>query len=387
MTEAMDDPETGGGNAAGLVAAVGDLSPAMEAEIRESERRGHLTDRSVRLLHRAGLFRMAWPVELGGPGLGLAQQVAVLNRLARVDATAAWNVAVGSLHTGFAGAYLSDEAVAEIWSGPEPVTAGQMAARGWAEPAEGGLVVGGEWSFASGIHQSNWVISGARIRGGPLDGREIDFVVPVEAVEVDRASWEVMGLEATGSYDYRITRRFVPDGWWFPMPIAPRLRGGPLFDLPVPTQTLALHLGVPLGAARRSIEEVCRLAEAKQRDFSPTTIGARESFLTELARMDCRVSAAELAADDLCRRIESGSGTGPMEMLLRGRAVTRWVTEVALEVAVWALGQGGGQAARLDHPLQRIARDLLVARQHVMVDEIALAARGAQLMTEHAHGT
>jgi alkylation response protein AidB-like acyl-CoA dehydrogenase len=62
------------------------------------------------------------------------------------------------------------------------------------------------------------------------------------------------------------------------------------------------------------------------------------------------------------------------------RCAARHGTDVALDIATWAYRNGGGTALRLDHPLQRLLRDMLAATQHIFVDDKAYSDFGGVLL-------
>ena len=364
-----------------LLQRVREIAPVLEANARESEQSERLAGASVDALHSSGLFRFWWPAELGGHGCDLAEGIALIEAAAEVETSAAWNLTVGSLHSGFAGAYLADHAVEAVFADERLAIAGQMAPIGQATRVDGGLQVSGSWSFGSGIHQSNWVLGGAKLEDGP----PVVVVVPRDQAIVDEGSWEVAGLSGTGSCNYTMTNAFVADGYWYTFPIAQRLRGGPVFDLSILAQSLVLHMGIPLGAARRSLDEITELAKTKIRAFSEGSVGRRNTFQRELAEAEAKFAAARLYVYDVARRtMEAAGGSEMPTLFLEGRAAARYVTDVAVEIATWAYRQGGGTSLRLESPLQRIMRDLLAAAQHVYVDDVAYTGFGGHLMGDQS---
>jgi alkylation response protein AidB-like acyl-CoA dehydrogenase len=363
-----------------LLSRIAEIAPTLEEGARQSEVACHLVDASVQALEAGGFFRLWWPQELGGPGAGLVDGIAVIEALAQVDTASAWNVAVGTTSGGAAGAYLPDQAVEAIFAGGPVIVAGQMAPIGQATPVDGGLRVTGRWSFGSGIHQATWVLGGVKI--GEADGTpEAALVfVPRDQVQVDEESWQVMGLSGTGSCDYSMTDVFVPEGFWCSFPAPRRIRGGPAFDLHIPAQVIILHAGFAMGAARRSLREITQLARTKMRAFAPGSVGSRMTFQRDLAEAEARLTSACLYIYDVARRTEQAAPGDLPRLFLEGRAASRYVTDVALDIATWAYRNGGGTSLRLNSPLQRVVRDLMAASQHVFVDEIAYTAFGAQLL-------
>ncbi|MEM9622726.1 MAG: acyl-CoA dehydrogenase family protein [Pseudomonadota bacterium] len=363
--------------AAAYKARIAEIGPCLQAGIADSETHARLANSSVTALHEAGLYRLWWPAELGGPGVKLSEAVEVVEALAYEESTCAWNLAIGTIHAGFAGAYLSDDAVRTVFETP-PVIAGQLAPIGKAVIVPGGMRVSGQWSFGSGMHQSNWVLGGAMLTDGDQRLGPVVFVAPKEAAVVDTCSWQVAGLSGTGSCDYAIDEAYIPDGYWFRFPHAQRLRGGPVYELSQLAQSLPLHAGLPMGAARRALDEVTALARHKKRSGSANSIAERTTFQTGLATARVKLESARRYMYDCIARLEIDGKESTV--LPEARAQARYVTDVAFEVALWAYRQAGGSALRMASPLQHIVRDLMGATQHIFVDEATLTEYGGLLV-------
>ena len=93
---------------------------------------------------------------------------------------------MGSTHTAMVGAYVSQEAADEIFSSDvDAVVAGQLAPLGQARRVDGGLVASGRLGYASGIHQSEWTLSGCVVEAEGDAAPEARLVViPSKSVDV-----------------------------------------------------------------------------------------------------------------------------------------------------------------------------------------------------------
>ena len=106
-----------------------------------------------------------------------------------------------------------------------------FAPTGSAVPVDGGYVLNGRWSFASGCDLARWGKLGAMItapnREEPPQGAF--FLLPVEDCEIVD-NWFVYGLCGTGSKDIVVRDKFVPAHRVLPVS---ETRGGnsPLLDL------------------------------------------------------------------------------------------------------------------------------------------------------------
>ena len=70
----------------------------------------------------------------------------------------------------------------------------------------------------------------------------------------------------------------------------------------------------------------------------------------------------------------------PVHLVEDIRAAATHATQTALATAQMAMRYAGGSAIRLDSPLQRLVRELLVAQAHMYVTELNLETVGHSLL-------
>ena len=178
---------------------------------KESEELGKLAEPVAEALHSEGLLGMWVPRTLrGGLELDPVSSLEVIENVSYGDPSAGWVLMAASLAIGTGAAYLKDDAVKELFSGPRlPVIAGQGTRPGIAKPTKGGFNLTGSWSFASGIKHGTHIHTLGLIEG---TNEARIFVLPVgKAKLID--NWDVLGLRATGSIDYTTDNVFVPDAY------------------------------------------------------------------------------------------------------------------------------------------------------------------------------
>ena len=374
----------------GTANAIAAAAPVLAATEIDAENDRRLPDAAFEALAATGLFEASLPRELGGAEIDPLAEFEVYEAVARASMPACWNLFIGALHTSFPAAYVSDEAAATMFvPGHRTIAAGQFQPVGVATRVDGGMTVTGAYRWGSGMAHATWVL-GSAVFGDTGDGDTgdgdtvIGWTAPKDQATVED-NWFVMGNAGSGSVDYRVTDLFVPDGFWFDMPRPPKRRGGHRFDAPIPAQIAPSHMAVALGSAERALALIAAGAHTKKRMMLPGFLANREVFQKDLAVLFCRLDAArELALSRVARLSEahrSGREVTP-GLVAELYAVTAFVTETAVDVAAAAYRYGGGDAARLDHPLQRILRDLLVIQQHVFVAENRYVPFGAQLLSE-----
>jgi indole-3-acetate monooxygenase len=208
------------------------VEPAMTAaEIRANARAlsGFLREKSdaieearrlpgevVARLRQAGMFRLMMPQEWGGPEMRPAEQVEVIEELAKANASAAWCVMIGC-DSGFFAGFLEDGAAREIYPRLDMITAGSAIPSGRAERVAGGYRVTGQWSFGSGVTHADVVElactlyeNGAPVAKGQGTPVTCGFLTPAANVEVVD-NWRTTGMRGTGSCDYSVKDLFVPE--------------------------------------------------------------------------------------------------------------------------------------------------------------------------------
>src|SRR5437764_4460948 len=191
-----------------LVAGARTVALVADRFADESDRQGRLAARVVDSLHEQRLLGMWVPrsVPHGGE-LDALSSIRVIETVSYGDPSAGWVLMAAALAIGTGAAYLEREAVEQLFGGERlPVIAGQGTRPGTAIPAPGGFRLSGSWSFASGIKHATHIHTLAVIQG---TNEPRIFVLPVgEATLLE--NWDVLGLRATGSIDYRIDDVFVP---------------------------------------------------------------------------------------------------------------------------------------------------------------------------------
>ena len=258
--------------------------------------------------------------------------------------------------------------------------AGQFQPVGVASRTTDGMIISGSYRWGSGMANATWVLGSAVLNGDTIVGWT---ALKAEATVED--NWFVMGNAGSGSVDYQVSDLFVPDGFWFDMPRPTKRRGGHRFDAPIPAQIAPSHMAVALGSAQRALGLIAAAAHTKKRMMLPGFLADREVFQKDLAVLFCRLDAARELALARVERLSEHQRTGlavTPALVAELYAVAAFATETSVDVATAAYRYAGGDAARLDHPLQRILRDLLVIQQHVFVAENRYVPFGAQLISE-----
>jgi len=353
-----------------LLEAASKIKSTVRATARSSEQARRLAPEAVDALERSGLFRLCWPREVGGYDADAGSCIALIEEVSAMDPAAGWNLGVGSLHTGFVGAYAGRACVDAVFSNGGAVVAGQLAPVGRATPEPGGLRVTGAWSFGSGIHQSKWILGGVLVDTGGAPVPKL-VIMPRTAIEIVD-NWHVAGLEGTGSCDYRTENIFVPDDFSFAFPKPEPQCGGAVYRASLLSQAMVLHVGFALGCAHSALDEITALAQRKHRMGSSSSIAKRSTFQRDLGEAEAGLQAARAYAHEVAdRMMRACESQAPLPALfdLDARRCATWVTDRCVEIVSFAYRAGGSTSLFLEHPLQRISRSLQAGTQHIYVDE------------------
>ena len=123
------------------------------------DRDGRLADPVVEAMHREGLYGMWVPRTIpGGAELDVVSSLQIIEKVSYGDPSAGWVLMASALAIGTGAAYLGDAAVDALFAGSRmPVIAGQGTRPGTAAAREGGFLLTGAWSFASGIKHATHI--------------------------------------------------------------------------------------------------------------------------------------------------------------------------------------------------------------------------------------
>jgi len=343
----------------------------------EGDRTGQLSAPVVEALHREGLFGMWVPRTVPrGSELDAISSLQVIENVAYGDPSTGWVLMAAALATGTGAAYLGSEAVDELFGGDRlPVIAGQGTRPGTAIPDAGGFRLSGSWSFASGIKHATHIHTLGLIQG---TNEPRIFVLPVtKATLID--NWDVLGLRATGSIDYRIDDVFVPEGYThFAVTDVPK-RGGSLFRIGIIGFAAICHSAWACGIGRRLLDE---LATKVQSGIGRSgTQAASEAFHEQYAKAEATYRAARALVYDSWSSVQDSLDRGD-ELSTRQHTLIRLamghVTWSCKEVADFVYKSAGTVALRAG-TLQRLFRDMQAGTQHITSAPPMFRAAGREL--------
>lgn len=356
-----------------------DIADQLREQAWESERIGRLTDETVKSMKAAGSIRLLQPSTYGGLQVHPREFAETVMATAALDPAAGWINGVCGVHP-YQLAYADPRVAAEVWADDvDTWVASPYAPQGVARPVDGGYIFNGHWQFSSGTDACDWIILGALL--GDDDGTPVmppamlHMILPRKDYQIVEDSWNVVGLRGTGSKDIIVEDAFVPsyrtmDGFKVMDGTAQRDAGmtEPLYLMPWSTM-------FPLGISAATIG-IAEGALAAHLDYQRNRVGASGTAIKDdpyvmyavgEAAADINAARQELLANT--DRIYDIVATGT-EVSFADRAAGRRTQIRAVWRAVSAVDEifarSGGNAARMDKPLQRYWRDVHVGHLHAI---------------------
>jgi alkylation response protein AidB-like acyl-CoA dehydrogenase len=350
-----------------------ELRGVIEAGAAEGARLGYIPDSVVRPLIDAGMWGLKIPREFGGSEVDARTYIDVIEELSYADGSTGWTV-MASGFGGGGGVGLGEAAVQEIYNGGQGcISAAQISSLGRADRIDGGYRIQGSFHFGSGARYSSW-FGGAFVvheDGRPVlneKGRpkQIFCTVPRRNVRL-KGNWDVMGLSATGSYDWDVIEQEITEDWVSGLP-GRRPVGGPIHAVGVSIG----HVAWALGVGKRALDEIHKLAKRKQR-FGRATLIDTPVFQLEYGRHLSAMQAARALVHKVFDDWYEAAGLGPVPIEIRANArmAACWATEIALKAGQFAMFSAGSDGVRNhdgSNTLQRVFRDLQTGATHRHID-------------------
>ncbi|UQS25739.1 acyl-CoA dehydrogenase [Amycolatopsis thermalba] len=363
----------------GLMARLDEAAPVLAANAEKGEELGRLTDEVAQVLHETGALKIGIPRDLGGYEFSPRQVIGTIAKIAYSDASAGWSFMALQMVTGTTAAYLGEEAAAELFPDVRgnryALMAGQGTRLGKAVRADGGYVINGRWSFASGISMATHIHTAALCEE---TGQALIFTFPKEQATL-AGNWDVMGLKATSSIDYVCEDVFVPSTHVYEITtMAPR-HGGAIYRMGLANMAGVCHTGWALGVGRRMLDEMRALAVRKS--GTPGASVDTGQFHAEYAQAEAAVRAARAWAMEVWEANEATLDGGS---LLTTEQET--LTRLMLNHTTWSVHAAGqtvykwaATAALRRGDLQRFFRDLHAGTQHITSGPVVLQNCGRLL--------
>ncbi len=304
----------------------------------------------------------------------------------------------GAVSNGRSIAHFPIEAQREVWGGDaDPFTCACFAPTGTAVPVDGGYVLSGTWSFASGCDHASWVYLGALITPPdakpPFEGAF--FLLPIGDCEIVD-NWFVCGLAGTGSKDIVVREAFVPahrvllfsDARSGTAPGA-KYHQNPLYRMPLLIHGASMLASTAVGAARGALDAYLEMTRTRK---TRGALAGGQLPMIEFATIQLRYAEAAAAVEsaelilltdmrNMTEKLYAGEEITVTDRI-RCRRNQAWVTKLAVQAVDALNASTGGYGLHLGNPVQRAWRDTNAVARHVSLNWDAVGTMYGQ----HAFG-
>ncbi len=241
------------------------LAEPFRARAGEAEKARRIHRETHEQMRDAGLYRVQMPARHGGHEMHHRGMLDIAAELGRGCGSSAWIFSNIAAQNGIV-AMASREAQEDVWGDDrDACVASSFPARGGrARRTEGGLVVDGVWSFASGVDWAEWNNLQVFVPGE--DGAERHHMALVPSSDYTVVDdWFSPGLAATGSRSIRLDEVFVPEHRLLDTGAAREGRTvaasgntGPIFRVPPMCGANKIFSGPVVGIARGALDAIVR---------------------------------------------------------------------------------------------------------------------------------
>jgi 3-hydroxy-9,10-secoandrosta-1,3,5(10)-triene-9,17-dione monooxygenase len=355
-----------------------EIADQLREQAAEAEKIGRLTDQTTKAMKEAGSIRLLQPAKYNGFEVHPREFAETVMATAALDPAAGWINGVVGVHP-YQLTYADPRVADEIWGEDvDTWVASPYAPQGVAKPVDGGYIFNGRWQFSSGTDACDWIILGAML--GDAEGKPImppqmlHMILPRKDYEIVEDSWNVVGLRGTGSKDVIVRDAFVPD---YRTMDATEVMDGTAQRKAGMTKTLYLmpwSTMFPLGITA-AVVGIAEGALAAHLDYQRDRVGAYGAIKDDPyvmyaigeAAADINAARQELLAnvDRIYDIVDSGK-----DVSFEDRAAGRRTQVRAAWRAVAAVDEifarSGGNALRMDKPLQRYWRDAHAGIAHAI---------------------
>ncbi len=352
-----------------------ELIPFLREQAPKCEAARTLTPVVMDALTRTGLLRYLQPKVRGGMELPFVAYFDIPELLSRGDISVGWTVDnLASHHRNIT--WFDPKAQEEVW-GPNPdagIASGIAYPQGRGAPADGGILLSGEWNFSSGTDHSDWSLLACIVRDGD---KVLDYLFCLlhrsqyEVVD----DWHTLGMRATSSKTVRCKDVFVPVYRTVSMHVAREGHSWPGLSVHknphyrVPISALGGHgLGAcMIGNARAALEIAIELVKSRSTNYTGARMRDFQTVQLRIGAAGAKIDAAHLLLRNDCleaQRVYEEGRTLDVETRLRYKRNAAQAARFCVE-AVDSLHEMAGANGIYDHyPLQRVFRDMRAAAGH-----------------------
>ncbi len=350
----------------------------------------------IQKMNEAGLFNVTVPKVYGGLERSPNDFLSLIEEVSYADSAAGWCTMIYAT-TALTAASLTPEWGKKIYGdfSPAAITGGATAPTGKAKRVDGGIEVTGRWAWGSGSHHCDWICGGTLFEedGDILRFENGEPMVHVVYFEKDQVTlldnWDPSGLRGTGSVDFEVKNAFVPEGRWVLLGAGERHIHEPLFRVPFFGIFASAVASVPVGIARRALDEFTEIARKKIPAWKKSTLNESSIVQLDMGRAEALIESGRRHLHHVMSEIWEKAQKSE-KFTTEDRRQMRLAASQATANCVAAVdllyNAGGGTSIQGTCGLQRHFRDIHAATQHRLVSNQPLQLAGALRLNETAPG-
>jgi 3-hydroxy-9,10-secoandrosta-1,3,5(10)-triene-9,17-dione monooxygenase len=351
-----------------LVGRAADLVGLIRKHALWQEENRILHQEVVQAVADAGLLKMRVPLRYGGYESDVRTVCEVLAELARGDGSVGWTIATLTLACTQAGLF-PDAVQDEIFADPDVRICGTASPGGIATPAEGGVILNGEWHFNSGAPLAQWDVHACLLP--TPEGQYLPAAIAVPLTDLTIVDdWHTAGLSGTSSVTVIAKDVFVPEPRVLPfIPVllhsqhlSRQNADSPAWKVPFVAWSVTAASAPALGMARAAQELFMERLPTRKITYTHYERQS-DAALTHLQVAEAAAYADE-AAFHLYRAADrmDAKGLASESWTVEEKALTRMDSATSCLRAKQAVGilstASGGSSLYKDVPIQRVQRDV-----------------------------
>ncbi|WP_156839848.1 acyl-CoA dehydrogenase family protein [Novosphingobium aquimarinum] len=355
------------------------MVPVLKERARRATAERRIPDETIAEMQEAGFFRVLQPKRWGGYEMHPNVFFEIQKLLAEGCMSTGWVYGVVGGHP-YELALFHDQAQVDVWGDDDSIlVSSSYQPVGKVERTDGGFYLSGRWGFSSGSEHCQWVLLGALIppenEGDAPDMRT--FLVPRADYAIEE-TWDVFGLQGTGSQDIVVDRAFVPDyrthravdGFLCKNP-GQAENDAPMFRLPWAQIFVRLVSTAALGGAKAGIKAAMDIAASRVSTNTGKASKTDPLLLNAVAKAYAQVDEMEVVLrrnmDEMIAHAENGEDV-PMEKRTLYRYQSASVVRRCADLIDELMPLLGGRAIYMSSPVIQPWLDLHAARAHVAND-------------------
>lgn len=348
----------------------------------EAQNLRRLPDNIVEQLIDEGFFRFALPPEMGGDDASSTDTIEILEHMAAIDASVAWNVMLGSEINAMAVGGMDPDIAQDVYlNNPRVIMCGGGGPGSTPPRAErsedGGVRVWGQSTFISGCHNATWCFMGAPLMQPGKDEPELDangaptfkmwFMHRDQWEILD--TWDVAGLRGSGSHDVRADGAHVPkEHIGVDLFTVPPNYPNPVYRMPVPLRLSYNKVAIALGVAKGAIEAFADLAQNKIPMLSSSTLAKRPMAQSRMGEAVASYRAVRAyvmqSMQDIEDELAAGAPAPGKDTTINARLACTHGANVCMQVVDLLHNSAGTSGMRMHSPLERKLRDSHACATH-----------------------